>query len=87
MMPRLVMRPPLLGPAYEPHDIPTLSWESPPRHAVKVGVNRLKISIGITHDGLPEVVDAVADMAWLRKMDRLGSIHGGIIPMANGILV
>jgi hypothetical protein len=82
----LIMRPPLLGPTYELHNIPTLPWKSPPSNPVKVGVNRLQIGVGITHDGLPEIVDAMADVAGLREVYRFGSIYGRIVPMTDGIL-
>jgi hypothetical protein len=83
----LVMSPPLLGPSDEPHDIPTLPREAPSRNALKVGVDGFEVGVRIAHNGLPEVVDAVADMTRLRKMDWLGSIYSRVVPVTNGVLI
>lgn len=86
-MARLIMCPPLLGPTYEMHNIPALPWKSPTSNSVKVRVNGLEVGVSIAHDGLPEIVDAVANMAGLREVHRLGSIHSRIVAVAYGILI
>lgn len=75
----LIMRPVLVRPRNQPHDIPTLPVEPPARDTPQDRVNWLQVGVSMAHDTLPQIIDAVSHMRGLHVHIRLDSVEGGVI--------
>lgn len=83
----LVVRPPLFGPFHNSNDVSAFPGKSEARHAAEVLINRLKIGIGVAHNGLAQIIDAVTNMAGLRMMTGYDAVYSRPVTMTNGVLV
>lgn len=83
----LIMRPPLIRKLHDPHYISALPLVAKPRHAAQMHVDRLQVGVGVAHEGLAQIVDAVPHVARRRvaAVLRLDPVPGGIVTPADGV--